>query len=123
MSMRADEFRGLVDQGRLREVVRRAVDEAMAAEKAMDSGEMRRAMASIDASRGELAQIDRAKIHAEVEAAMAEVRNAHIEETVDRATAELRSPEFRESIRRAARDAARAATDALDHLDPPPPSR
>jgi len=118
--MRGEEMRALAAQGRYDEIVRRAVDQAMSAEKVMESGEMRRAMAELQAHRGELAQIDRAKIRAEVAQAMAEFKNTHLKETLDQLRAQLQSPEFRNAIA----DAARAAADAqIGNLERSPPPR
>jgi hypothetical protein len=101
-SMSDAETGGLDTPGRYREIVRRAVGQALEAEKVMESDEIRRTLSELRTSEGDLARADRARIHAEVAAAMAEL---------DQVKARLRSPEFREAIAQAARQAARAAVE------------
>jgi hypothetical protein len=89
----------LVDEQRLQEIVRHAVEQADASARIMASAEVQKAMAELRAHQGEMTIADREQMRQAAEA----WKSAHLEETLAEVRRKMDSPEVRHALEMAAR--------------------
>ena len=93
----------LVDEARIQEIVRHAVEQANASARVMASAEVQKAMAELRTHQGELSVAQREEIRQAAREAAEAWKSAHLEETLAEVRREMGSPEVRHALEQASR--------------------